>query len=107
MSTDVRTAFVTAPDPSTAEAMARTLVDERLAACVNVIPGLVSVYCWEGDLQRDEEVLMMLKTTCAKVEALRARVVELHPYDVPEVLVLDVVSGHDAYLEWVRRAVEE
>jgi periplasmic divalent cation tolerance protein len=105
MGTEVRTALVTAPDARSAESMARTLVEEGLAACVNVIPGLVSVYRWKGEVQRDEEALMILKTTESGVAALRERVVQLHPYEVPEVLFLNVVDGHEAYLAWVREAV--
>ena len=103
--TDVRTALVTAPDSGTAERIARTLVEEGLVACVNLVPGVVSLYRWEGEVQRDQEVLMVLKTTAGRAEAVRARVVEEHPYDVPEVLVLPVVAGHPAYLNWVRDEV--
>jgi periplasmic divalent cation tolerance protein len=105
MGTEVCTALVTAPDARSAESMARALVEERLAACVNVIPGLVSVYRWEGEVQRDQEALMILKTTESRMAALRERVIQLHPYEVPEVLVLNVVDGHEAYLGWVREAV--
>ena len=105
METEVRTVLVTAPDRQLAESMASTLVEERLAACVNVIPGLVSVYRWEGEVQRDEEALMIVKTTEPRVAQLRERIVQLHPYEVPEVLVLNVVDGHEAYLGWVRDAV--
>ncbi len=104
--TDVRTALVTAPDQETAERLGRTLVEEGLVACANVVPGVVSLYRWDGELQRDEEVLLVLKTTAGRAEAMRARVVEEHPYDVPEVLVLPVVAGHAAYLEWVRDEVD-
>jgi periplasmic divalent cation tolerance protein len=107
MSTEVRTVLVTAPDARSAESMARALVEERLAACVNVIPGLVSVYRWEGEVQRDQEALMILKTTEPRAAALRERVVQLHPYEVPEVLVLNVVDGHATYLRWVAEAVGE
>jgi periplasmic divalent cation tolerance protein len=105
--TGVRTALVSAPDTETAESIGRALVDEGLAACVSVIPGMISVYRWEGEVRRDDETLMIAKTTEARAGALRERVVQLHPYDVPEVLVLDVVAGHEAYLRWVREAVEE
>ena len=107
MGTEVRTVLVTAPDAPLAESMARALVEEKLAACVNVIPGLVSVYRWEGEVQRDQEALMILKTTEPRVAALRERVVQLHPYDVPEVLVLNVVDGHETYLGWIAEAVRE
>lgn len=102
MGTDLRTIFMTAPDSATAELLARALVEERLAACVNVVPGVVSLYRWEGELHRDAENLMIAKTTAERVERLRARVVELHPYDVPEVLVLTVDEGHPPYMDWVR-----
>lgn len=105
METEVRTVLVTAPDAQLAESLARTLVEERLAACANVIPGLVSVYRWKGEVQRDEEALMILKTTQSRIAPLRERVVQLHPYEVPEVLVLNVVDGHETYLGWVRDAV--
>lgn len=105
--TGVRTVFVSAPDAETAETIGRALVDEGLAACVNVIPGMVSVYRWEGEVQREGETLMIAKTTEARMRALRDRIVQLHPYDVPEVLILDVVAGHEAYLRWVQEAVEE
>jgi len=105
MSTDIRTVLVTAPDPERAEHMARTLVEERLAACVNVVPNAVSVYRWNEEIQRDEEALLIMKTTAAMVAALRDRIVELHAYDVPEVLVLNVETGHEPYLRWVREGV--
>ena len=102
MATDVRTVLVTAPDGDVAESLARTVVGEGLAACVNLLPGAVSIYRWAGEVQRVTEVLMVLKTTEDNVEPLRARVVELHPYEVPEVLALTVDAGHEPYLDWVR-----
>lgn len=105
MSTDVRTILLTAPDADTAERLGRTLVEERLAACANVVPGLISVFRWEGEVQREAEVLVIVKTVDARVEEVRARVVDLHPYDVPEVLVLPVLDGHEPYLAWVREEV--
>jgi periplasmic divalent cation tolerance protein len=105
MDTDIRTVLVTAPDAATAEAMATTLVEERLAACVNLVPGVTSIFRWQGTLSRASEVLMILKSTAVLDHALRARVVELHPYDVPEVLSLSVLEGHAPYLEWIRSEV--
>jgi len=98
--------LVTVPDAATGEALGRALVGERLAACVNVVPGVVSVYRWEGSIQRDSEALLILKTTAAGVEALSDGIVRLHPYDVPEVLALPVVGGHGPYLRWVEDEVE-
>jgi periplasmic divalent cation tolerance protein len=104
--TDVRTVLVTAPDDATARALAETVVGERLAACANVVPGVLSIYRWQGEVRRDPEVLLVIKTTAVRAEALRARVVELHPYELPEVLVLAVDAGHLPYLRWVDAEVE-
>ena len=101
MSDEIRTVLMTAPDPGTAEDLVRTLVEERWAACGNVIPGLVSVYWWEGEVERAEEVQVILKTTAGKISGLVDRAVELHPYDVPEVLALPVTEGYRPYMEWV------
>jgi periplasmic divalent cation tolerance protein len=95
----------TAPDASTASRIAEALVGERLAACVNVVEGVSSIYRWKGGVQRDREVLMVVKTTSDAVERLRSLLVELHPYEVPEVLALPVADGHPPYLDWVRGEV--
>lgn len=107
MSSDLRTVLITAPDAATAETLARTLVEERLVACANLVPGVVSIYRWQGEVERAEEILLVLKTVAARTEELRERAVELHPYEVPEVLVLPVEGGHGAYLDWVRASVGE
>jgi len=91
----------TCPDTGTAERLATALVEESLAACVNVVPGLRSIYRWNDAVRSDEEVLMLIKTTAERLEAARLRLVELHPYEVPEVVALPVADGHHAYLEWV------
>lgn len=101
---EVRVAFVTVPDAETAERLARTLVDEGLAACVNVSANVRSFYVWKGELQDDAELLLVIKTTAARVDDLIARVVAMHPYDVPEVLVLPVESGARDYVAWVVKA---
>ena len=103
--TDVVTVIMTAPDAKTAEMLGHTLVSERLAACANVVPKIVSMYWWDGELQRDDEAMVILKTVQQRAEALEARAVELHPYSVPEVLVLPVSSGHEPYLAWVGNEV--
>ncbi len=97
----VRLVVVTAPDAGTAEAMVRTLVEERLAACGNILPGLTSIFRWQGEVEREHEVLVLLKTTDDVVPRLLRRVPELHPYDVPEVLVLPIGAGFGPYLDWV------
>ena len=78
---------------------------EGLAACGNVIPGLTSIFRWDGELQEDGEALVVLKTMENSVEALRRRVVELHDYDVPEFLAIPITGGHEAYLRWVAESV--
>jgi periplasmic divalent cation tolerance protein len=102
---DIVVAFMTAPDVETAETIARALVEERLAACCNILPQVRSIYRWEEAIEQADEILVVIKTTASGFEALRDRAVELHPYDVPEVIALPVVSGHEPYAEWVRQAV--
>lgn len=99
---DVRVVLVTAPDVETASALARALVDERLAACVNLLPGVRSIYRWQDAVEDDSEVLLVVKTRAARCAALAERVRALHPYDVPEVLELAAVGGSAGYLDWVR-----
>lgn len=101
MATDVRMVLSTAPDDATARKLAEAVVGEGLAACVSLVPGVWSVYRWKGEVQRDEEVLLVMKTAAARVGALSERVVALHPYQVPEILVLAIEDGHAPYLEWV------
>ena len=102
--TDVRVVLVTAPDLETAERLVRTLVEEGLVACGNIVPAMTSIYVWQGTIEQSNEVLIILKAAESKVTRLTRRVPELHPYEVPEVLVLPVVAGHHAYLDWVRGA---
>jgi periplasmic divalent cation tolerance protein len=85
-----------------ASAFASTLVDERLAACVNVLPEMDSIYRWQGRVERDREHQLVIKTTAARLPALRERLASLHPYQVPELLVLPVADGSPAYLGWLR-----
>jgi periplasmic divalent cation tolerance protein len=84
-----------------AQVIARTLVDERLAACVNLLPDMTSVYRWEGAVQEDRERQLVIKTTRGRLDALRERLHELHTHDVPEFLVLSVEDGSSAYLHWM------
>src|SRR5512139_2849116 len=99
--TDALVVLVTTPSPERAAEIARTLVEERLAACGNVVPGIRSIYRWEGKVQDDAEALLLLKTTRARFDALRERVLALHPYDVPEVIALPVEDGTERYLAWI------
>jgi periplasmic divalent cation tolerance protein len=105
--TGVSMVLVTAPDAGVAERLGRALVEERMAACVNVVPGVTSLYRWDGAVQKDAEVLMLIKTTVDGFDALRRRVLELHPYDAPEVIDIGVRDGDPGYLAWVRNSVGE
>ncbi len=99
----VRVVWCTAPDAEVAAEIGRSLVAERLAACVNVVPGLRSIYRWDGEIQDDAEVLLLVKTRADRVDELSSRVCALHPYDTPEVLALPTVGGSAPYLEWIQR----
>jgi periplasmic divalent cation tolerance protein len=98
--------LTTAPSADVADRIGTALVEERLAACANLVPGVSSVFRWQGALQRETEILVVLKTTASRLGDLRRRLVELHPYEVPEVIALDVREGHPPYLDWVRTEVE-
>jgi periplasmic divalent cation tolerance protein len=99
---DLRVVISTAPDEGLAFHLARTLVEERIAACVNCIPGVRSLYRWEGRLCDDHEILLVMKTTAACLPRLLSRLKDLHPYAVPEVVALPVIAGSEPYLAWVR-----
>jgi periplasmic divalent cation tolerance protein len=97
----VQLVLCTVPDREAGQRIARTLVDEGLAACVNVVAGLHSTYRWQGAVETADEALLLVKTTAARFAALRDRLVALHPYELPEVIAVDVAAGLPAYLEWV------
>jgi periplasmic divalent cation tolerance protein len=99
--TDALVVLVTTPSAERAAEIARAVVEERLAACGNVVPGLRSIYRWEGKVQDDAEALLVLKTTRARFDALRDRVLALHPYEVPEVIALPIEAGSARYLAWI------
>ena len=91
----------TCPDAGTAERIARALVDERLAACVNLLPGVRSVYRWRNAVEDADEVLLLVKSTRDALPALQARLVALHPYELPELLAVEAAGGLPAYLGWI------
>ena len=99
--TDIVVVLVTVPSAEKAADIARALVEERLAACGNVVPSVRSIFRWEGKVQDEAEALLVLKTARARFPALRDRVLALHPYQVPEVLALPVEAGSESYLAWV------
>ena len=93
--------FCTCPDAASADRIADALVEARLAACVNQLPGLRSVYRWQGGIERADEVLLVIKTTADRLEALTEQVRALHPYQLPELLAFEASGGLSAYLDWV------
>lgn len=97
----VRVVLITVPDIATGEEVVRLLVEEGLAACGTIVPGAVSIFRWEGRVERAEECQVILKSAGSRVDALVQRAAALHPYDVPELLVLPVEGGLPAYLSWV------
>jgi periplasmic divalent cation tolerance protein len=101
----VQVVLVTAPDAETGARLARALVEERLAACVNVVPGVRSIYRHAGAVHDDAEVLLLVKTLRERSAELAERVRALHPYELPEVLALDAAGGSAAYLRWVGEEV--
>jgi periplasmic divalent cation tolerance protein len=100
-------ALTTCPDAQTAKALAEALVQQRLATCVNRVSGVASTYFWDGRLQDESEILLIIKTSSARVEELQAKLKTLHPYELPELIILPVIGGNEAYLQWVREGVEQ
>jgi periplasmic divalent cation tolerance protein len=98
---DARVVLVTTPDADSARRIARTVVEERYAACGNIVPQMTSIYRWQGAVQEEAETLLVLKTSGDRLRALTERVTQLHPYDVPEVLALSVAEGNQPYLDWL------
>ena len=97
-------ALCTCPTPELAERIARTLVEERLAACVNRLPAVHSTYRWQDKVCTDSEVLLLIKTTRDRFDALKARILELHAHEVPEVIALEITTGGERYLDWIEAA---
>lgn len=107
MADDILIAYVTCPDADTAEAIASDLIEHREAACVNIVPNLRSVYRWEGRVEIDDELLLLIKTTSTGVEHVRDRVLRLHPDELPEVIAVPVTHGLPDYLDWVRNETDQ
>lgn len=94
--------MVTVPDLDSGEKIASSLLDRKLAACVNIMPGLISFYRWQGEIQRDGELLLMIKTRQSLVNGrLIPAIQELHPYQLPEIIALPIVGGESGYLDWI------
>ena len=99
--------YCSCPDAASAGVIAEALVGERLAACVNRLPGIRSTYRWQGAVTTDDEELLLIKTSAGRFDALRARLLQLHPYELPELIAVPVELGHTAYLDWVRETVSD
>jgi len=97
----------TCPDKDTARRLAALLVDESLAACVNILPGVTSVYRWEGRVETDSELLLVIKTSRERWDQLNVLLAAEHPYDVPEIVFLPLSHGLPAYLEWMRESLDQ
>jgi periplasmic divalent cation tolerance protein len=93
------------PDQATAHNIAEQLVDRQLAACVNILPGITSVYQWQGKRENSQEHLLLIKTTHAAYEALEQALSNLHPYELPEIIAVPIARGSDAYLDWISQSV--
>lgn len=97
--------LVTCPNKAQAKRLAAALVSKRLAACVNLLSGVDSLFWWGGKVDRAKETLLVVKTTAKQFPALQRAVLALHPYDVPEIIALPIIAGHPPYLRWVRESV--
>lgn len=97
--------LVTAPDPKTARKLAKAALEDRLAACANLVPGVESHYWWEGKLTKDSEVLVLFKTTVSRLNALEELIISKHPYETPEFIAIPLSDGNKRYLDWIRESV--
>ncbi|NMP31769.1 divalent-cation tolerance protein CutA [Thalassotalea sp. M1531] len=91
----------TCPNKILAEEIAKVLVSEQLAACVNIMPGVTSIYQWQGKIEQDEEVMLLIKTSANLFGKLSNKIKQLHSYDVPEIVALDIQQGDEGYLDWI------
>jgi len=98
-----RVVLCTCPDEDVAGHIAAALVEEDLAACVNVLPRVLSIYRWQGSVERDTEALMIIKTTAGRYAALEKRVQALHPYELPEIIAVPIAAGLQGYLDWLEQ----
>jgi periplasmic divalent cation tolerance protein len=101
--TDYIVIFVTAGSDKEGEKIAQALLKEKLAACVNIVPGLKSVFRWKGKISTQEEVLLMIKTKDVLFEKLKKKIIELHSYQVPEIIALGILAGYEKYLDWLKK----
>ena len=105
--TDAIAVYVTVPDKDVGRKVAEALVTARLAACVNIIPGVESVYWWDGEINSDQELLLMIKSRAPHLSELTKEVISVHPYDVPEVISVPITGGSAKYLEWINASTSK
>jgi len=105
MNEDLHVVLCTVPDHDTAENIARTLVTERLAACVNIVPGVTSVYRWEDAIEREQELLLLIKTSQTAWPLLEQRIRGLHPYELPEIIAVPLINGQADYITWLNNSL--
>jgi len=103
---DKRAVFITAANEDQAAAIAKALVEEGLAACVNIVPAIRSIYKWKGEVCDDRETLLIAKTSAARFPALAERVKALHSYEVPEIIAIPITDGSKGYMDWLGRVLE-
>ena len=103
--TDKIIVLSTCPSREEAERIGKAIVEARLAACVNLVDGIHSIYLWKGEMEQNTEVLLVIKTRRELFNALRERLSQMHTYEVPEVLAVPVIDGSPAYLDWIDREV--
>ena len=105
MSTNLQLVLCSVPNRETAEHIAETLVSEQLAACVNIIPGIVSIYRWKEAIEKDGELLLLIKTTRNMYESLEHRIQALHPYELPEIIAVSIQTGQTDYIKWIENCL--
>jgi len=105
MSTDLQIALCTVPDEKTAGQIADALVAEKLAACINIVPSIMSVYRWNDAIEHDQELLLLIKTSVSVWPLLEARILELHPYELPEIIAVPIHTGQADYKQWIKNSL--
>jgi periplasmic divalent cation tolerance protein len=105
MSADLQIVLCTTPDRETAELIADTLVSQQLAACVNILPGVTSVYRWQGAIEHSEELLLIIKTSQTVWPMLEAQIQALHPYELPEIVAVPIKTGEAEYIQWLENSI--
>ena len=106
MSDEPQVVLCTAPDTDTAETLATTLVNEQLAACVNIVPGITSVYRWKDTVEHDTECLLLIKTNTRAWPSIATRIRALHPYELPEIIAVPIATGQQDYLRWINDSLK-